>query len=90
MSPAIMPFFMIMAIVMTAIIVGAVVVVLVTIIRALTGRREVSRRSQEDELQYRQLMALLQKMEERIANLETILMQRQGAPGFRASGEERR
>jgi phage shock protein B len=77
-----------MIIVLTVIIAG--VVVLVTIIRALTGRRDAQRYSQEEELQFRQLMATLQKMEDRVVNLETILMQRQGQAEFRPSDEERR
>ena len=74
-SIAFAPFFLIMLIPLVFII--AVAVVIVMIVRALTRRRDDLRLSQEEEMRFRRLLDALDKMERRIDNLETILMQRQ-------------
>lgn len=47
---------------------------IVLIVRGVHRHRDDRRLNQDEEIQFRQMMAVLDKMEQRIANLETILM----------------
>lgn len=52
----------------------SIIAAIVLIVRGAQRRRDDQRLSQDEEIQFRQMMGALDKMEQRIANLETILM----------------
>lgn len=57
--------------------IGLPLLVVVLIARMVTQRRAEQRLSQDEEARFRQMWDSLGRMEDRIANLETILMSRE-------------
>lgn len=57
-----------------------VIIGVVVVIRAFLQRGESARLNREEEEALRRLMDAVQKMESRIVNLETILLERSGSP----------
>lgn len=71
----------IVALLIPIVAIAAVTFIIVTIIRALSGRADRARLSGEERAQLELIMQAMQKMEDRVSNLETILMQTTGRKG---------
>jgi phage shock protein B len=59
-------------------VIAMLVIGAVLIVRTIVNRRDVERLSDDEQQQFRRMMDALARMEERVANLETILNQREG------------